>query len=130
MKRVKIEQTEHEFSKQNLVGIQGRRGIYDVLKCKNCGIQGKSYKLGTIEFVKSFPESKLYKCKAIKHKKPVKIKITECLAMGALFANITPGSIHDVVNAPAGEPDNLLGVWVMGVGKPVKILSGEFEVLE
>jgi len=130
MKRVKIEETNHEFRKQNLVGIQNKKGIYDVYKCSGCGLQGKSYKLGTIEFVNSISERRIYQCKAVQPENPVKVRITECAAVGALFANITPGSVHDVVTAPDGEPDNLLGVWVMGIGRPVKILKGEFEIVE
>ena len=57
-------------------------------------------------------------------KKKEKIQITECKAFGKDFENLTPGSIHEVLNAPEGARTEG-GVWVLGVGEPVFVLDGE-----
>ena len=57
------------------------------------------------------------------------IKVTECRAYGPQFANLTPGSVHDVIPAPPGY-ENSGGVWVEGVGEPVKLLDGEYMRVE
>ena len=57
------------------------------------------------------------------------IKIKHCKAYGKLFENITDGSIHKIIPPPKGfkrDLKNTKGVWVMGVGGPVKILYNEF----
>ena len=59
-------------------------------------------------------------------KKQRSIRVVKCNAYGPQFTNLTPGSIHVVINPPIGEK-NKGGVWVMGNGEPVKLLSGEFE---
>jgi hypothetical protein len=116
--------TTHEFEKQNLVTLTDRTGMYDLYKCAFCGLTGKAYTLTEItvnDRVKSATEN------CPKAKKVKKIRITNCRAAGQVFANLTPGSVHDVVDAPKGQPNNLAGVWVMGVGEPVKVLVGEYE---
>lgn len=55
----------------------------------------------------------------------MKIKINECRASGKQFENLKPNSIHQVIEAPKGEHSNN-GVWVMGIGEPVKVLDGEY----
>lgn len=59
----------------------------------------------------------------------MKIKITFCNAQGGQFANLTPGSEHEVIDPPKGHKNDNRGVWVMGVGEPVKVLKREYEVL-
>ena len=44
------------------------------------------------------------------------------------YANITPQSVHHIIDPPEGERNWDNGVWVMGVGKPVKLLYREFFV--
>jgi len=58
--------------------------------------------------------------------KSSKIKIIECYAVGDAFANMTPNSIHEVLPTPKDDENEDLGVWVMGVGEPVKLLAREF----
>ena len=62
-------------------------------------------------------------------KKTRQIKITTCSAVGAHFANLTPGSVHDIIKPPAGY-NRERGEWVMGVGEPVKVLFSEFIYVE
>lgn len=59
-------------------------------------------------------------------KKRKLIKVIECIAYGPQFANLTPGSIHETVAPPSGEM-RAGGVWVQGIGEPVKLLLGEYE---
>jgi len=61
----------------------------------------------------------------------VKIKITKCLAFGKQFENLTPDSVHDVIEAPERyKSSKVVGVWVMGVGEPVKVLPNEYITLK
>ena len=59
-------------------------------------------------------------------KKRKLIKVIECRAYGPQFANLTPGNIHETVAPPSGEM-RAGGVWVQGIGEPVKLLLGEYE---
>lgn len=58
------------------------------------------------------------------------IKIKHCSAGGKMFANITDGSIHTVIEPPNQNKDSYDGVWVMGVTEPVKVLYHEFEFIK
>lgn len=55
-----------------------------------------------------------------------KIKVTKCTAYGKVFSNLLPDSEHEVVTPPQGYKNDHSGVWVMGVGEPVKLLTVEF----
>lgn len=59
-----------------------------------------------------------------------KIKITNCRAVGTPFANLLPGTEHIVIKPPYPKKNDDRGVWVMGVGEPVKVLRYEFEIIE
>ena len=121
-----LEQGGHKWEKINLVTKLSPRGGYDQYKCKYCGCVGKSYWLGKI----AIPQRYAYKAPLCK-KQPTygRLRVTKCGAMGPQFANITPGSIHDIVLPPAGESDSR-GKWVKGVSEPVLLLWGEFELLD
>jgi hypothetical protein len=118
-------ETTHDFEKQNLVTVRDRTGMYDLYKCTACGLTGKSYGIGGDITVSDRIKSASPKCPKVAA--PKRIRITECRASGRVFANLTPGSEHTVVPAPEDQPDNLAGVWVMGVGEPVKVLVREYE---
>ena len=60
----------------------------------------------------------------------MKIKITKCEAFGKHFDNLTPGSIHEVIDCPFLDEGEIEGVWVMGVGEPVKVLTNEYETVQ
>lgn len=55
-----------------------------------------------------------------------KIRIIHCEAFGGPFENLVDGSIHEIIKPPAGSKNYPKGVWVMGVGEPVKVLNREF----
>ena len=60
-------------------------------------------------------------------KKGDKIEITVCTALGRTFSNLVPGSIHEIVKPPQGYVNDQNGVWVMGIGKKVRVFSNEFK---
>jgi hypothetical protein len=127
---VNVKESQHEFDKKNLVTISGRKGGYDNKICKYCGIKGKQYALEIIQIGENYKEENAFLCpKAPKKKKPKQIKITICRAVGRVFENLTPNSIHNVVDVPKGEKEDNQGFWVMGKGEPVKVLNNEFTVV-
>ena len=59
----------------------------------------------------------------------MKIKITKCTAFGDIFKILTPDSIHEVIETPEWRKDKT-EIWVMGNGKPVRLLKEEFNIIE
>jgi len=112
----------HKWEKTNLVTKKDRKGLYDHYRCKNCGIEGKSYSMGVIEVPDRYGNKQAHCPNAPKH---TKVKVTHCSANGKVFGNLTPGSVHNIIDAPDGE-DRSRGEWVMGVGEPVLLLYREF----
>lgn len=43
-----FETGHHEWEKQNIVTRKYGKKLYDIYRCKHCGIEGKSYQIGTI----------------------------------------------------------------------------------
>lgn len=113
----------HRFIKKNTITQQNSRGLFDIYECEACGLKARSYRLGRLELDER-QKNKFYKCPAMISKK--KIKITKCHAFGSEFLNLTPGSVHDIIEPPLGE-NEARGVWVQGVGRPVLVLFSEFE---
>lgn len=109
----------HEWEKLNLVTQKDNKGLYDLMKCKNCGIKGKRYRLNTIHIYERYRH--MLQC-------PVKyeqIKIIHTNAFGKQFENLTDGSIHDIIDPPEGYTRER-GEWVMGVSEPVLVFYSEF----
>lgn len=127
MYNVSIKDSLHEWVKQNLVTKASRRGHYDEVTCKNCGMKGRRYGFESVQVAETYNRENALLCpKAKPVEVPVQVKVIFCAAHGRQFANLTPGSIHEVVTPPAGYKNDHTGVWVMGVGEPVKLLSNEF----
>jgi hypothetical protein len=132
-KRISRTNKYHDFIKQNLVTIMDKSGLYDIYKCSNCGLTGKCHGLGQyVEVDGRTSEQKIKFC----NKKPNEaeeqnvgrtIVITFCNAQGKIFSNLTPNSEHVVIATPSGEEIKDNGVWVTGVGEPVKVLNNEFK---
>jgi hypothetical protein len=122
---INLSEGGHTWEKQNLVTIATKNGSHDVLKCKHCGIEGKTSSLWTIKVKRSYSKEKVYNC--TNNKTASYIQITQCGAFGKAFTNLTPGSIHEVINPPE-DYKNDTGTWVMGVGEPVKVLANEFKI--
>jgi hypothetical protein len=61
---------------------------------------------------------------------PQRIRIIQCRAMGYKFSNLTPGSEHDTVRPPKPYVSMTDGVWIQGVGEPVKVLLNEYEICQ
>lgn len=125
MKEISLNHGGHRWIKKNPVTLKDRNGLYDLLKCEFCGIEGKRYSLYTIQVYDRYAKKIDCCSKAPRGKQ---IKVIRTTAFGPAFANIVPGSVHDVVDAPAGENSDR-GVWVMGCGEPVFLLFGEFTYL-
>ena len=122
MKRVNINESDHDFEKLNLVTLKGGG---DLLKCKNCGMKGKTKDINGLYVNGNYKNPQF--CKAVKTDTSKKrIKITFCTANGKVFKNLKPDSIHETVSPPPPYKEDKSGVWVMGVGEPVKVLNNEF----
>ena len=106
MIRVEISHGGHQFVKENLITLKNSKGLYDVYRCSCCGLEVKSYLLGTID-VYDKDKNKLNCC------------------IGPQFKNLLPASKHTIISPPEGY-DRKRGEWVMGVGEPVLVLFGEF----
>jgi len=124
-RRVAIAVTEHDFRKVNLVTQKDSIGMYDLHQCTICGIKTKRSGFS--------PPISRAKCKEqiAVIEIPLQIRITGVQAVNSAFANLIPNSIHETVVPPEPYKDDHKGVWVMGVGEPVKVLNGEFvEVID
>jgi len=110
----------YTWEKVNFITKTDKRGGFDHFKCP-CGVEGKSYAIGEIEIKEKF-KSKAKACPNFI--KPKKIKIIEMTAVGAQFENLTPDSIHEVIESPPTRPAG--EVWVNGIDEPVRLLEGEY----
>lgn len=121
----------HVWDKTNLVTIVKGRRSYDTVVCKGCGIKGKRYNFHEVAVDGRVKASKITSCPnpLSTYKAPKKIKIKTCGAFGRQFVNLVSGSEHEVVTPPEGYQNDHTGVWVMGVGEPVKVLKSEFEII-
>ncbi len=125
MIRQSLETGHHEWDKLNTVTQKYGNKHYDIYKCKNCGIEGKSYQIGEIYLPNRF-KKKSSSCPCVQQRKHTKLRVLCCTAFFPEFDNIIQGCILDILPPPPGE-DNKLGEWVMGVSQPVLLLEGEFE---
>lgn len=116
-----FETGHHEWEKQNNVTRKYGKKLYDIYRCKHCGIEGKSYQIGTISI-----QNKFYKkapcCLGIQQKKPTKLKVLCCTAFSPEFDNIIKGCIFDILPPPPGE-DNKLGEWMENLNISKSIVS-------
>lgn len=114
----------HCWEKTNLVTREGKE-LYNTYKCRCCGLKAKMVSFGILQ-ISERSRKKFERCTAAE--KATQIEIIQCDAVGPQFTNLTPGSVHDIINPPTGF-DNKNGVWVMGNGEPVKVLFREFKYL-
>lgn len=127
MYNIDIKKAQHEWDKQNLVTLRDRKGAYDAMICRNCGIKGKRRNLAFIEVSDNYSHNKVIKCKnAPDIEIPLTVRVKKCTAVGSAFSNMTPGSVHNVIEPPKPYKNDHSGVWVQGVGEPVKLLPEEF----
>jgi len=122
-----IKTSQHKWDKKNLVTI-GRGGrMFDEMVCINCGMKGKRYGFDTVEVSENYKIDNAHFCpKALPVELPKKVKVTQCTAQGKAFANLIPESVHEVVIPPYNYKNDHTGVWVMGVGEPVKLMPNEY----
>jgi hypothetical protein len=119
----------HEFEKENLLTLEDSNGSYDKVKCSKCGLEGKRRSISTVEVDGRKSGDQIKNCDGVI---PEKIKVTSDYpaTAGDQFRNLKKGTKHNVVDPPEGYKNDGSGVWVMGEGEPVKILSHEFRPIE
>ncbi len=122
-----IKTAGHSWEKKNLVTVNRKGKMFDEMVCRYCGMKGRRYGFESVEVSENYNYENVNNCpKAPAPNIPKKVKVTRCTANGKAFSNLTPHSIHEVVEPPKGYKNDLSGVWVMGVGEPVKLLNNEF----
>lgn len=132
MYTIDLNDNPHNFEKLNLVTeLSG----HDTLKCTKCGIKGKTTSLSTMQVKGSYSEEKVINCvftetELRNNNVGKRIKITFCTASGEIFSNLTPNSEHIIIRTPDNQKADSKGVWVMGVGEPVKVLNNEFVFID
>lgn len=117
----------HEWKKANLVTLTSKGGSqYDLYRCACCGLEAKMYRFNELVVDERY-RRKLARCSGMIRFR--QLKIIRCRAVGSQFANLTPESVHDIINPPDGY-NRERGEWVMGVGEPVMVLFDEFRYLK
>ena len=137
MKTIDFLNTPHPFHKINLVTkFDSKRRSYDEYKCEKCGIEGKRFGLSEyITITKNYSDELINNCIYLPKEKKTDeflgklIRITPCNVNNPQFKNLTPGSIHRIVMPPENYINGDKGVWVMGIGEPVKVLNQEFNFI-
>lgn len=122
----------HDFHKENLVTMKGG---YDIMKCRLCGIKGKRRGVNPHITVPNNTSENLIKfCDGsiLKNDGFVGnfIQVTKCTISNPVFDNLTPNSIHQIVQPPKDYFNGDRGVWVQGIGEPVKLLFDEYNDYE
>lgn len=93
-------------------------------------MKGRRYGFESVEVSETYKFENVHLCPKIPPKVIAqRIKVTICTANGKAFGNILPNTEHEVVTPPQGYKNDHTGVWVMGVGEPVRLLAGEFTEL-
>lgn len=115
----------HNFDKINLVS---NKDGSDTYKCTKCRLQVKRSLFNDYIEVQEKNKSKALYCvyKGVDLFLNKRIKITKCTAQGKQFKNLLPNSIHYIIEPPKEYINDSKGIWVMGVGEPVKVLINEF----
>ncbi len=125
--------SRHAFSKTNLVTINKGGRMYDELKCSICGMTGRMYVISEyVTVADKYSDDLVINClePMVDNFKGKLIQVTQCQAVGKPFANLLTNTYHLVVTPPKGYCNRSDGVWVQGVGKPVKLLNNEFNFIE
>ena len=127
MHQSNIKTSQHVWQKQNLITVCSKGRTFDKMVCEKCKMKGRRYGFEVVEVSESYKFENAHLCsKAEPIELPKQVRVSRCTAVGESFSNLTANSIHDIVLPPKGYKNDRTGVWVMGVGEPVKLLSGEF----
>jgi hypothetical protein len=127
MYKSSIKTSQHDWEKQNLVTVSRRGKMFDEMVCKHCKMKGRRFGFESVQVSENYKFENVHLCpKAPPINLPDKVKVTRCTANGKAYLNLHPDSIHEIVTPPQGYKNDHTGVWVMGVGEPVKLLTGEF----
>lgn len=146
MDYIDLNNSLHNFEKQNSISLKDSKGFYDVYKCKYCGLTGKRYGLSESLLV-DITLKKVKECDGKRNLKVIGVDTAKDDSKSSLYKvkivrpicvfggkNLQVGSIVDVVEITNS------GVWVKG--EPVTeellkkdpsykgillLLNGEFE---
>ena len=106
---ISLLQEPHDFEKVNFVTLQDKNGLYDLYKCKHCGLQGKRYGFSnnilvdiTLKKVKLCDNRKIEE-KTNENLGKVRIKLLPCV-LG--IGNLKEGDIVDIIR------EAKRGVWI------------------
>tara|TARA_R110000868_G_scaffold74337_13_gene215007 strand:+ start:2145 stop:2435 length:291 start_codon:yes stop_codon:yes gene_type:complete len=91
-------------------------------------MKGKRYGFESVEVSENYKQQNVNLCPKAKEVivEAKRVRVTRCTAAGKVFENMTSGSVHDIVDPPVGQRADTRGIWVMGVGEPIKLLNNEF----
>jgi hypothetical protein len=121
----------HKWSKVNQVTLKDQKSTYDLMQCDSCQLKGKRRSFTEIQIPSTHGYNKVFNCPASNSADVKRVRIKKVNGGPGLFDNLTPGSEHDTVPVPEHQKHkNLSGVWVMGVGEPVRILPTEYEIIK
>ena len=123
----------HNFSKTNIVTIIKGGRNYDEYKCSACGIKGKRYGLSEyVAVAETYSDNLIRNCIVPEHDAYVgkRIKVRNISITNPAFNNCLPNSIHIIITPPEEFANGGNGVWIQGVGEPVKLLFNEFTLLK
>lgn len=141
--RIKLDDdsSRHKWNKVNLMTIVKKNTRpHDIWKCSVCGVEGKLYTLGTLEF-ESNVESKIdafEKCSVFIESLDDEpwdignlVTLTNISLSASGASNLISGTTHKIISPPdeykEKYPNYRNTVWVMGNDEPYRLLSGEFK---
>ena len=127
----KIDRNRHDFEKVNLTTLPSRKGGYDILACKDCGLKGKSYQIGIVEIDGRIKPDKVEFChkRTVIQRKKAQVKM---ISKNILQFGFIVGEIYTSCDCPdeyKGKFDSEIWVYSEEAGEPVRILSGEYEIV-
>jgi len=123
----------HTFRKTNLMTINKGGRMFDEYECTTCGMKGRRYGVSNYATVaNTYSDNLVNNCRLPKTDNYIGrlIKIQQCNASNPAFANLTNKSMHRIIKPPEGYANGGNGVWVQGIGEPVKVLNNEFIYLK
>ena len=122
----------HDFEKQNNITIRRGNQLYDIYRCRCCGLTGKRMGLaGEISVSGNKVSCRRYKSFVQKNKEAEKVKITHPYPCDQFGFELY--KVYDRIPCPENMRDKYADdVWVFSENRkePVRLLEGEFRLLE
>lgn len=129
--KICIKPSIHSFAKNSLVPMKDKYGTFEYYTCENCGLTGKRYDKTDELLIDVIDHPRATKCDVGSDPWLGRsVRVTTCAITVGEYAKMKPGTIHVVVVPPEGYFNGDRGVWVRGTQEPIKLLNGEFELLD